>query len=78
MAFSASGFIFTNHCVETSGSTDGLAALALADAERVVFDLFEQPELLQIGDHALARFEAIEAGVRAGRGGHAGRFRRSP
>ena len=57
---------------------DGLAALALAEAERVVLDLDEQAERFEIGDDALAGLEAVEPGVGAGGGGHAARRRRSP
>ena len=49
---------------------DGLAALALAEAERVVLDLHQQAELFEVGHHALARLEAVQAGVGAGGRGH--------
>ncbi len=69
IAFSASGLVFTNHCVETAVRPRS-AALALADAELVVLNLFEQAERLQVCDNALARFEAVESGVRARGFGH--------
>ena len=50
---------------------DVAGAIALADCERVRLDLLEQAELFQIRDDALAGFEAVESGVRAGFGGHA-------
>ena len=50
---------------------DGLAAVALADGQRVGLDLFEQAQFFEIFDHSLAGFEAIEPGVGAGFGGHA-------
>ena len=71
MAFSASGLVLTNHCVETSGSTTVLQRSQRADGERVGLDFFEQAEALQVFDHAAAGFEAVEAGVGAGCGGHA-------
>ena len=49
---------------------DGLAAMAFADAQLVRLDLFEQPELLQLRHHLLARFEAIEARESSRRGRH--------
>ena len=78
MAFSASGLVRTNHCVEISGSTTVLQRSQLADGERVRLDLLQQAKAFQILDHAAARFEAVEAGVGTGCGGHAGRPRRSP
>ncbi len=42
---------------------DSLAAIALADGQRVRLDLFQQAQLLQIRHDAVARFEAVEAGV---------------
>ena len=47
-----------------------LAAVALADGERVRLDLFEQAEALEVFDHAAACFEAVETGVGTGFGGH--------
>ena len=48
----------------------GLAALALAQAHLVRLDLLEQAEGVEVGDHALAGLEAVQAGVGAGGGGH--------
>ena len=45
---------------------DGPAALALADRERVVLLGDQESLLLQIGQHPLARFEAVESGIRSG------------
>ena len=61
MAFSASGLVFTNHCVEISGSTTVLQRSHLPSAERVGLDFFEQAQFFEIGHDALARFEAVEA-----------------
>ena len=71
MAFSASGFVFTNHCVEIERLHDGAAAVALAEGERVRLHFFEQALFFKIGDDALARLKAVQSGVRAGFGGHA-------
>ncbi len=71
MALSASGLVFTNHCVETSGSTmvPQRSHLLMASAYGSTF--VEQAELFEIGDDALARLEAVQPRVRAGFGGHA-------
>ena len=50
----------------------GLAAVALAEAERVVLDLDEGAGVLEVGDDALAGVEAVEPGVGSGGGGHVG------
>ena len=47
-----------------------LAALARAEAERVVFHLDQRADFFERGDHLLAGFEAVETGVGAGGGGH--------
>ena len=71
MAGSASGFILTNHCVETSGSTAVLQRWHRAEAELVgLRSLTSRPSFFEVGDDALAGFEAVEAGVGAGGGGH--------
>ncbi len=57
---------------------DRLAAVAFAEAERVILDLVEKAELFQIGDDALAGFEAIEARRRGRRRRSSSRPRRSP
>ncbi len=44
---------------------DGLAALAFAGVDGVVFDAFEQAERIEIGHDFLAGFVTIEAGVGA-------------
>ena len=54
-----------------------LAAMAFADAELVRLDLFQQPELLQLRDHLLARLIAVEPRELARRRGHLARLRRS-
>ena len=75
MAFSASGFILTNHCVEISGSTTVLQRWHLPRLRACRPRLCRAaPIFSQIGDHALAGFEAIEAGVGSGGGGHLGVF----
>ena len=51
---------------------DGLAALAFAGVDGVVFDAFEQAERVEIGHDASAGFVAIEAGVGAAGGGDFG------
>ena len=70
MAFSASGLVLTNHWVETSGSTTVLQRWQVPRLSGVILDLDEIAALLQIGHHAAAGFEAVEAGVGAGGGGH--------
>ncbi len=50
---------------------DRFAAVALAEAELVGLDLDQRADLFQIGHHAVARFEAVQPGVGAGRRGHA-------
>ena len=61
IAGSASGWIFTNHCVERYGSMIGVAALAVAEVVDVGLGLDEPPLLLEPRDHALARLEAVQA-----------------
>ena len=79
IAFSASGFIFTNHCVETSGSTTSSQRSHFADAERCnPRSSTSTPDVSRVRHHPLARFEAVEPRIRAGRGRHARIRRRSP
>ena len=49
---------------------DGLAALALAHVEGVVFRLDQRAARFQVLEDAAAGFEAVQAGVGAGGGGH--------
>ena len=70
MAGSASGFIFTNHCVESARFDDGAAAVASSDGVRVIGYFLEQAACFEVRDDALARFEAVEARVRSGRRAH--------
>ncbi len=51
---------------------DILAPFAAAQAHGVIFDLVDQPELLEVRHHLLARFEAVETRVAARFFGHAG------
>src|SRR5262249_1389776 len=53
---------------------DGFAALALADDEAGILGLDEEALGFEVGDDALAGFEAIEAGVGAGVFIHVGRL----
>ncbi len=70
MAFSASGLVLTNHCVEMSGSTGVLQRSQRAEVELVRLDLDEHAEVFEVGDDAFAGFEAVEAGIGAGLRGH--------
>ena len=49
---------------------DRSAAVARSDGVRVVGDFFEQARRFEIRDHALARLEAVEAGICSRRGAH--------
>ncbi len=49
---------------------DRLAALAGAQAHGIVFGLDEVAAFLEVGQHAAAGFEAVDAGVAPGGGGH--------
>jgi hypothetical protein len=69
IAGSASGLVRTNHCVERSGSTTAGSG-SRCDRERVRLAADQRAVALEVGDDALARDGAIEAGIRPGRGGH--------
>jgi hypothetical protein len=64
-AGSASGFIFTNHCVEIIGSTTEPVALAARQHQLVRLRAAREALLVERLLHGLARDEAIEAGERA-------------
>ena len=67
MAGSASGFICTNHCFETSGSTTVLQRWQRPTGVAVGLDAVDEPERLQVLDDALPGLEAVEPRVLARR-----------
>ena len=55
---------------------DGFAAVAFAEVEGVVLDLLEEAAAFEVGDHAFAGFEAVEARVWTAVGSDVRRVRR--
>ena len=63
IAGSASGAIRTYHWSVSHGSSTAPLRSPRGTVQRVRLDLLEQAERLEVGDHALARLEAIEAAI---------------